>query len=153
MTLTLALALPLTITLTLALTGTRTRTRTLALTLTRTQTPHQVRKPARVLGLGGARNNVLILAAGVKHMLAVTEEGKMYSWGDGSCGRHYLLWQHLLRHHLLWHYLLWQHLLWHHSLWLVRQARPHGYLVITCYLPSDDLPPTLVTTPHQARPR
>ena len=88
-----------------------------------------MRKPARVLGLGGARNNVLILAAGVKHMLAVTEEGKMYSWGDGSCGRHYLLWQHLLRHHLL----------WHHLLWLVRQAQPHGYLVITCYLPSDHL--------------
>jgi len=47
----------------------------------------EVRKPARVLGLGGARNNVVVLAAGVKHMLAITEEGKMYSWGDGSCGR------------------------------------------------------------------
>ena len=47
----------------------------------------EVRKPMRVLGLGGARNNVLVLAAGVKHMLAVTEDGKMYSWGDGSMGR------------------------------------------------------------------
>ena len=47
----------------------------------------EVRKPARVLGLGGARNNVVVLAAGVKHMLAITDEGKMYSWGDGSCGR------------------------------------------------------------------
>ena len=33
----------------------------------------EVRKPARVLGLGGARNNVVVLAAGVKHMLAITE--------------------------------------------------------------------------------
>tara|TARA_B110001452_G_scaffold11041_1_gene9183 strand:+ start:3615 stop:8069 length:4455 start_codon:yes stop_codon:yes gene_type:complete len=47
----------------------------------------EVRKPTRVLGLGGARNNVIVLAAGVKHMLAITEDGKMYSWGDGSCGR------------------------------------------------------------------
>jgi alpha-tubulin suppressor-like RCC1 family protein len=47
----------------------------------------EVRAPTRVLGLGGARNTVSALAAGVKHMLAVTSEGKLFSWGDGACGQ------------------------------------------------------------------
>ena len=43
--------------------------------------------PTRVLGLGGARNTVTVLASGVKHLLAVTSNGQIYSWGDGSQGR------------------------------------------------------------------
>lgn len=46
-----------------------------------------VSRPTRVLGLGGARNNVTVLASGVKHLLAVTEDGHIYSWGEGSHGR------------------------------------------------------------------
>ena len=44
-------------------------------------------RPQRVLHLGGARNTVVVLAAGVKHMLAVTGDGKLYSWGEGTNGR------------------------------------------------------------------
>ena len=44
-------------------------------------------KPRRVISLGGHRHPVVMLAAGVRHMLAVTQEGLCYSWGDGSLGR------------------------------------------------------------------
>ena len=47
----------------------------------------EVVKPSRVLGLGGARNPIIMLAAGVRHLIAVTEEGQCYSWGDGSLNR------------------------------------------------------------------
>ena len=47
----------------------------------------EVARPSRVLGLGGAKNSVVVLAAGVRHLLAVTTEGGIYSWGDGSLGR------------------------------------------------------------------
>ena len=47
----------------------------------------EVPRPQRVLHLGGARNTVVVLAAGVKHMLAVTGDGKLYSWGEGTNGR------------------------------------------------------------------
>jgi alpha-tubulin suppressor-like RCC1 family protein len=47
----------------------------------------EVPKPSRVLDLGGARNSIRMLAAGVKHLIAVTAEGQCYSWGDGSLGR------------------------------------------------------------------
>ncbi|KAL1503593.1 hypothetical protein AB1Y20_012070 [Prymnesium parvum] len=46
-----------------------------------------VLRPTRVLGLGGAQNTVTVLASGVRHLLAVTSDGKIYSWGDGSHGR------------------------------------------------------------------
>lgn len=51
------------------------------------QEEKEVPKPTRVLGLGGARNSVRMLATGVRHLIAVTEEGLTYSWGDGSLGR------------------------------------------------------------------
>ena len=47
----------------------------------------EVLKPSRVLGLGGARNPIIMLAAGVRHLIAVTQEGQCYSWGDGSLSR------------------------------------------------------------------
>jgi len=47
----------------------------------------EVKRPSRVLGLGGARNSVAVLAAGVRHLIAVTHEGSIFSWGDGSLGR------------------------------------------------------------------
>ena len=47
----------------------------------------EVLRPSRVLGLGGAKNSVATLAAGVRHLMAVTHEGAIYSWGDGSLGR------------------------------------------------------------------
>ena len=37
----------------------------------------QVPKPTRVLGLGGAKNTVTLLASGVKHVLAITAEGQV----------------------------------------------------------------------------
>ena len=46
----------------------------------------EVLRPSRVLGLGGAKNSVATLAAGVRHLMAVTHEGAIYSWGD-SLGR------------------------------------------------------------------
>lgn len=33
------------------------------------------------------RRQVVILAAGVRHAIAVTSDGLCYSWGDGSLGR------------------------------------------------------------------
>ena len=43
----------------------------------------EVARPARVLGLGGARAGIVMVAAGVRHVIAVAEDGLCYSWGDG----------------------------------------------------------------------
>ena len=62
-------------------------------------TPYPHPRPHALAGIPGvevllqmrsmlkAETSIIMLAAGVRHLIAVTEEGQCYSWGDGSLNR------------------------------------------------------------------